>query len=109
MGQKRRAAGAMALFGEKYGDIVRTVKIGPQGDYSMELCGGLHVQRTGDIGRFNFTYEGSVASGVRRVEAVTGRGAQAFVAQRPDTTRNRCRPTQRTHCRSRAAHRSNHA
>ncbi|MCO5195110.1 MAG: alanine--tRNA ligase [Anaerolineae bacterium] len=83
MGQKEAiAAGAMALFGEKYGDIVRTVKIGPQGDYSMELCGGLHVQRTGDIGRFNFTYEGSVASGVRRVEAVTGRGAQAFVAQR---------------------------
>jgi alanyl-tRNA synthetase len=48
----------------------------------MELCGGLHVQRTGDIGRFNFTYEGSVAAGVRRIEAVTGHGAQAFVASR---------------------------
>lgn len=83
MGQKEAiAAGAMALFGEKYGDIVRTIQIGDDGDYSMELCGGLHVQRTGDIGRFNFTYEGSVAAGVRRIEAVTGRGAQAFVARR---------------------------
>jgi alanyl-tRNA synthetase len=77
------AAGAMALFGEKYGDVVRTVSIGDgRQPYSLELCGGLHVQETGDIGLFRFVSEGAVAAGVRRVEAVTGRGAQAFVADR---------------------------
>jgi alanyl-tRNA synthetase len=76
-------AGAMALFGEKYGDVVRTIKIGdgPR-PYSFELCGGLHVSETGDIGFFHFTHEGSVAAGIRRVEAVTGRGAQQLVADR---------------------------
>lgn len=84
MGQKEAiAAGAMALFGEKYGDIVRTIKIGEAGrPYSFELCGGLHVQETGDIGLFHFTAEEAVAAGVRRIEAVTGRGAQQYMAQR---------------------------
>ena len=76
-------AGAMALFGEKYGEVVRTVAIGDgRQPYSLELCGGLHVQETGDIGLFRFVSEGAVAAGVRRVEAVTGRGAQTFVADR---------------------------
>ncbi|MCP4356961.1 MAG: alanine--tRNA ligase, partial [Chloroflexi bacterium] len=88
MGQKEAiAAGAMALFGEKYGDIVRTIQIGDggqNGPYSFELCGGLHVNETNDIGLFRFTSEGAVAAGIRRVEAVTGHGAQQLVAKRLD-------------------------
>ncbi len=85
-----RGLGAQALFGEKYGDEVRVVSMGLQAGsgkgadgqtYSLELCGGTHVQRTGDIGEFVLLGDSASSAGVRRIEALTGRGAHAYVAQ----------------------------
>ncbi len=74
--------GATALFGEKYGEIVRNITIGEPEPFSNELCGGTHVDETGDIGIFLITSEGSVAAGIRRIEAMTGRGAYELVQRR---------------------------
>lgn len=82
-----KAAGAVALFGEKYGEMVRVVSVGG-GTVSRELCGGCHVQRTGDIGVFKITSERGVAAGVRRVEAVTGRAAVEFFQSLHRTVRS---------------------
>ena len=85
---KAQEKGALALFGEKYGDEVRVITIGE--GYSVEFCGGTHVKRTGDIGFFKIVSETGISSGVRRIEAVTGKGALALVEKEERALRKIC-------------------
>src|SRR5690606_40676354 len=81
--EEAKASGAVALFGERYDDVVRVVQVHPR---SRELCGGTHVRRTGEIGLFKIVSEGSIASGVRRIVAVTGAEAIAWLHRRERET-----------------------
>ncbi|PJF40281.1 MAG: alanine--tRNA ligase [Chloroflexi bacterium] len=84
--KQAREEGAMALFGEKYGDRVRTIVIAQNGNrYSYELCGGIHVKETSEIGPFIIVSEGSVSAGIRRIEALTGQGALDYINRQIDT------------------------